>query len=119
MLRRALMSSSDISLSESPVFTNLPKSKTGRSGVDCRCGGSDLKVDVEAAGKRDGADARGLPLFEAVVLGGALGGAVSIERRFLLFLSSLPSRGRRVPASLVLLFSPNGLGLEAKGAHEQ
>jgi hypothetical protein len=119
-LRRALLSSSDIFLSESPVFISLPKSKTGRSGVECSCGdGSDLKLDAEAeeAGMRVGADARGLPLFEGVVLGGAVGlGALSTERRFLLC-SPLPSfgLGRRVPASLAFLFSPKGCGLEGPG----
>jgi len=115
-LGRALLSSSDIFLSESPVFISFPKSKTGRSGVDCSCGGgSDPKVEVEEVDMRDGADARVLPLFEAVVLGGALGlGAVSTERRFLLF-SLLISLGRRVPASFVFLFSPKGFGFGGPG----
>jgi hypothetical protein len=114
--KRALLSSSDIFLSESPVFISFPKSKTGRSGVDCSCGGgSEPKTEAEEteeAGIRDGADARGLPLF---VLGGTLGlGAVSMERRFLLFSSLLPL-GRRVPASLVFLFSPKGFGFGGPG----
>src|SRR5258706_13048529 len=84
---RALLSSSDIFLSESPVFISFPKSKTGRSGVDCSCGGgSDPKVDAMEAVMRDGADARALRLSEVVVLGGALGlGAVATEPSFLLF----------------------------------
>ena len=65
---------------------------------------------------RDGADARGLPLFEAVALGGALGlGAVSTVRGFLRF-SPLLSLGRRVPASFVFLFSPKGFGFGAATA---
>ncbi len=68
---------------------------------------------------RDGADARGLRLFEVVVLGGALGlGAVSTERRFLLF-SLLLSLDRRVPASLVFLFSPKGFGVGAAKASRE
>ena len=113
-LRLALLSSSDIFLSDSPVFINLPKSKTGRSGVDCSCGsGSNPKGDTGACGQ-------GLPLFETLVPGGAWGlGAVSTKRRFLLF-SSLLSLGRRVPASLVFLFSPKGFGLgAAKATREQ
>lgn len=116
-LRRAFLSLSDIFLSESLVFINLPKSNTGRSGVDCSCGGgSDPKVDTEEeAGMREGADARGLPLFHVVFLGGALDlGAVSTRRRFLLPSSSL-SLDRRVPASLVLLFSLKGFGLGGPG----
>jgi len=125
------LSLSDIFLSESPVFINLPKSKTGRSGVDCSCGsGMNPNGDAEETdevamrGGAGGADARGLPLFEAA-LGGVLDlGAVSTERRFLLF-SSVLSLGRRVPASLVFLFSPKGFGLggpilgAAKATREQ
>lgn len=128
-LRLALLSSSDNFLSESPVFINLPKSKTGRSGVDCSCGsGSNPKGDVEGAGEaamRGSTGGRRLPLFEAVVPGGAMGlGAGSTKRRFLLFSSSL-SLGRRVPASLVFLFSPKGVGFgepifgAAKATREQ
>ena len=68
---------------------------------------------------RDGADTRGLPLFEAVVLRGALGlGAVPTERGFLIF-SPLLSLGWRVPANLVFLFSLKGFGFGvAKASRE-
>jgi len=74
---------------------------------------SDPKVDTEDAedaGVRDGADARGLPLFEGAVLGGALGPGGNLDGATLSALLTIAFFRSACISNLLSLISSKGFG---------